>query len=110
MPEYMAAQPKLSKQHSGSALASLLRHGQPTKIEATLEKYKKMKWQQKLSMFFVFVMWRVNTVLKLVGSLVEWTLNFLALNHGVFSLLYKFFLFKWGTLTFNLSNSSTTTP
>ena len=93
-PMYMAAQPKLSKQYS--AFASILRHGQPTKIEAAVEKYQKMTWQQKLSMILVAILWRLNKYLKLLGFIVEWTLNLLNLNGGPFGLLYKVFLLKWG--------------
>lgn len=93
---YVAVQPKLSKQHSRVAIASLFRHGQPNVIEATFEKLKHMTWQQKLAMVFVGILWRINKYLKLFGFLVEWTLNLLALNNGLFSLLYKVFLFKWG--------------
>ena len=92
--QYMAAQPKLSKDYS--AFASFLRHGQPTKIEAALEKYKKMTWQQKCSMILVAVLWRLNEYLKLLGFVVEWTLNLLNLNGGPFGFLHRLLLLRWG--------------
>lgn len=93
-PYYMAAQPKKSKQYS--ALASMLRHGEPTRIEATFDNLKKMTWQQRLAMVFVAILWRVAKYLKLLGFVIEWTLNLLMLNNGPFGYLYKVFLFKWG--------------
>ncbi|KAG0582718.1 hypothetical protein KC19_3G080000 [Ceratodon purpureus] len=104
-PMYMAAQPKLSKQYS--AFASILRHGQPTKIEAAVEKYQKMTWQQKLSMILVAILWRLNKYLKLLGFIVEWTLNLLNLNGGPFGLLYKVFLLKWGDIILPQPDSDT---
>jgi len=95
-PEYMAAQPKLSKHHSRKSLVSFIMHGQPNMIIATFEKMKKMTWQQKLSMIFVAILWRSGKLLKLLGFIVEWSLNLLHLNNGLLSLLYRFFLFKWG--------------
>ena len=96
-PMYLAAHPKKK-----SSIAALLRSGQPTKIEAAVEEYKNYSWQQKLSMCFVAIFWRIGTVLALVGVVIEWTLNLLHLNNGPFSLLYKLFLFQWGKFHANL--------
>jgi len=95
-PEYMAAQPKLSKQHSRRSLASFIRHGQPNLVKATFDKLKKMTWQQKLSMIFVAILWRSGKLLKLIGFIVEWTLNLLHLNNGLLRLLWNLLTFKWG--------------
>lgn len=94
-PEFMAAQPKLSKQHSRRSLASFIRHGQPNLVRATFDNLKKMNWQQKLSMIFVAILWRSGKLLKLIGFLVEWTLNLLLLNSGLLRLLWKLVIFKW---------------
>lgn len=94
--EYVAAQPKQIKQHTWTALGRLLLHGQPTKIEATFERISKLSWQQFLSMILVSFLWLINGILATFGFVVEWTLNFLTLN-GIGSLLYRLFLFRWGT-------------
>lgn len=95
-PEYMAAQPKLSKQHSRRSLASFIRHGQPNLVRASFDKMKEMNWQQKLSMILVAILWRSGKLLKLLGFIVEWTLNLLLLNNGLLRLLWKLLIFKWG--------------
>jgi len=96
VPEYMAAQPKLSKQHSRRSLASFIRHGQPNLVRATFDKMTEMTRQQKLSMILVAILWRSGKLLKLFGFIVEWTLNLLHLNNGLLRLLWKLVTFKWG--------------
>jgi hypothetical protein len=103
-PSYVAAQPKMSKQYS--ALGEILRHGQPTRIEAAYDEDKKLTWQQKFSMVCVAILWRINKYLKLFGFVVEWTLNLLNLNDGPFGFLKKLFLLKWGALAQSHTNLS----
>lgn len=95
-PSYVAAEPRMSKQYS--ALGEILRHGQPTRIEAAFDKDKKLTWQQKLSMVCVAILWRINKYLKLFGFVVEWTLNLLNLNDGPFGFLKKLLFLKWGEI------------
>ena len=53
-------------------------------------------WQQQVSHLFVKILWHSYGILQVVGFLIEWTLNFLSLNNGVFGLLYRLCFLQWG--------------
>jgi hypothetical protein len=97
-PTFVAAQPK----STGHSITSILEHGHPTRIDATFPSdLLKQTWQQRFSMFVVKILWKIYPLMKLVGFLVEWTINFFVLNHGPFSLLFKLLVpFKWHTIVF----------
>jgi hypothetical protein len=93
-PVYCAALPN---QH-GHSLYNFLRHGQTTRVDATFPSdLAKQSWQQVVSMLCVKLLWRSYTPMKLMGLATEWTLNFLALNHGIFVLLFRLLFFRWRT-------------
>jgi hypothetical protein len=53
-------------------------------------------WRQQVSHLFVKILWNSYGILKVVGFLIEWTLNLLSLNGGVFGLLYRLCFLQWG--------------
>lgn len=77
-------------------MIGLLKHAQPTRIDATFPTdSRKQTWQQKVSLTCVKVLWRSYAVMKLMGFMTEFTLNFLVLNHGLLGLLFKLITFRW---------------
>lgn len=60
------------------------------------ESSSQRSWQQHVSHMCVRILWHSYGVMKVVGFLVEWTLNFLSLNDGVFGLLYRLCFLQWG--------------
>jgi hypothetical protein len=55
-------------------------------------------WQQHVSHLCVKILWHCYGILKVVGFLVEWTLNLFSLNDGVFGLLYRLCFLQWGRI------------
>lgn len=53
-------------------------------------------WQQYFSHVCVKILWHSYGVMKVVGFLVEWILNLLSLNNGIFGLLYRLCFLQWG--------------
>lgn len=101
-PVFLAAQPK----EHGHSLYGLLKHGNPTRIDATFPSdLQKQTWQQKLSMICVKFLWRSYTVMKLMGFMTEWTLNFLLLNGGFLGIFWKLITFRWGSIIIPDSNA-----
>ena len=91
-PTFMLAKPK----ERGDTFSSFLNHGHPLRVDATFPKdIHKQTWQQKVSMIVVKILWRIYPLLKLVGFIFEWTLNFLVLNHGPFHILFNLLFFRW---------------
>ena len=89
---FFAAQPT----SHGHSMIGLLKHAQPTRIDATFPTdSRKQTWQQKVSLTCVKVLWCRYAVMKLMGFMTEFTLNFLVLNHGLLGLLFKLITFKW---------------
>ncbi len=80
---YVAAHPK----RRTAALAATIKHGHPTKITSAKKSDKKTNWQQKVSLICMKLLWKCAEPLSFVGFLLEWSLNFFALN-GLFTLPY----------------------
>lgn len=93
VPQYVAADPK----HHGRSWRRIWQQGQPTRIVASIPtNVLQQTWQQRVSMFAVKLLWGSYNVLKIIGFVTEWTINFFVLNGGLFSLLLKLFSFRWG--------------
>lgn len=60
------------------------------------ENSSQRSWRQHVSHMCVKILWNSYDLLKVVGFLVEWTLNLLSLNNGVFGLLYRLCFLQWG--------------
>ncbi|CAM6032373.1 unnamed protein product [Sphagnum compactum] len=82
---YVAAHPK----RRTAALAATIKHGHPTKITAAKKSDKKTSWQQKVSLICMKLLWKCDKPLSFVGFLVEWSLNFFALNGSLCTLPYR---------------------
>lgn len=100
-PVYMAAHPKLTTQKS--ALKEIIKHGQPTTVESRGNKHT--TWQQKISMYLVCILWKSFSALQLVGLIIEWTTNLLALNNGVLGLLSRIIFLNWGDIVYPVVGS-----
>lgn len=92
-PSYVAAHPRTE----GHKLTNFLLHGHPTRIDATFpQDLLKQTWQQRFSMFVVKILWAIYPALKLFGFIIEWTINFIILNGGLFRLILTVLLpFRW---------------
>ncbi|KAG0600272.1 hypothetical protein M758_11G020500 [Ceratodon purpureus] len=101
-PTFMLAKPK----ERGDTFSSFLNHGHPLRVDATFPKdIHKQTWQQKVSMIVVKILWRIYPLLKLVGFIFEWTLNFLVLNHGPFHILFNLLFFRWSKIVIPQSDA-----
>jgi hypothetical protein len=79
---YVASHPWKSKRTS---TPTVTREGQTTE---RVDK-KNLNWQQRLSLLLINLLWDSHGVLALVGFVVEWTLNFLALNGSLWTLPFR---------------------
>jgi hypothetical protein len=82
---YVAAHPK----RRNAALAATMKHGHPTKITSSKKSEKKTNWQQKVSLTCMKLLWKCAKPLSFVGFLLEWSLNFFALNGSLCTLPYR---------------------
>jgi hypothetical protein len=79
---YVASHPWWRKRNS---TPTVTREGQTTE---RVDK-KNLNWQQRLSLLLINLLWDSHGVLALVGFVVEWTLNFLALNGSLWTLPFR---------------------
>jgi len=79
---YVATHPWKSKRTS---TPTVTREGQTTGRDDK----KNSNWQQRLSLLLLNFLWDSHGVLTLVGFVVEWTLNFLALNGSLWTLPFR---------------------
>ncbi|CAK9860162.1 unnamed protein product [Sphagnum jensenii] len=89
---YVASHPWKSKRTS---TPTVTREGQTTERVDQ----KNMNWQQRLSLLLINLLWDSHGVLALAGFVVEWTLNFLALNGSLWTLPFRC-IFHFNELVF----------
>ena len=92
--DYLAALPG---DREYSSIAGLLRRGQAVRLINSPAVDLNLTWQQKVSMIFVKILWHNYGLLAWVGLQIEWLLNYLTLNGGLWRSLNMYFnVFEWG--------------